>query len=123
MSAPKLPTLWIAEPIVTDDGRAYGLSSGPFPGKVAYVPASALDAATEALRLERAENKRLLDILDATLSRAEHEIACDSHPDHYRRPMCGPCDCELAPAIEALEAAERKAALSPRPGAKESADE
>jgi len=54
-----LPTLWIAEPIVTDDGRAYWLSSEPFPGKVAYVPRADLDAANEALRVANAEIARL----------------------------------------------------------------
>lgn len=53
-----LPTLHIAEPIVTDDGRAYGLSSEPFPGKVAYVPASRLEEANlEIARLRKAAQK------------------------------------------------------------------
>lgn len=72
----ELPTIYIREPIIAEDGRAYSLMRDPTPGAVAYVPATRL-AAAEAERdvaVKRAERvvadlARVTEERDAALSR------------------------------------------------------
>lgn len=140
MSAPKLPTIladFVGSVFVnagpeSDPPRTYGDTYDV--RRVAYVPASALDAANEALRLERAEVARLRAFIQSRTP--DHHVgstdprAC--HPtckrdedgecvDHW--PTLNDHECDAAPGFAADEECDRCAAfaaLSPRPGAKES---
>lgn len=109
MSDPKLPTLY-AHPWTLDHNldKLVPLSREPIDGKpnVAYVPASALDAANEALRMANDENKRLR----AAIESVEHLQRWANEMTHYHKG-------------EWVLYEDVIAALSPRPGAKESADE
>lgn len=65
-----LPTLWV-NPIESTGNARSGTwtrdpgdtTTRPYVARAEHVPASALDAANDALRLERAENKRLRALL------------------------------------------------------------
>lgn len=144
MSA-KLPTLWVClTPTAHDEihaARAYFKPDDPpNPADVPYVPASALDAANEALRLARAENERLraqvsnavtklegAQCLFASIRQADAlaSWACESEPgeesfDEKVREMLR--DLEKVTGFATRQRAERTAALT-TPAPKESSDE
>lgn len=99
MSDQKLPTLWI-----DDNEKA---SRRPMNASdIAYVPASSLDAANEALRVANEESERLKVMLGhMTRIVRQYEIPHGLF------------------TFDNTRLVEAETALSPRPGAKESADE
>lgn len=136
-----LPTLWV-NPIESTGNARSGTwtrdpgdtTTRPYVARAEHVPASALDAANEALRVERAENKRLRAAITKTADDMAGGWECwEECPHSEGCPSACPgddlCEVDRAPGEAApphdhlcpLSVALRlRAALSPRSGAKES---
>ena len=134
-----LPTLWVNadynRDVLKRPGamvRAYVTGLLPKPGEVAYVPASALDAANEELRAANEENERLRAQVSNAVANLEEaqrlfasirqadalaSWACESEPgeesfDEQVREMLH--DLEKITGFAARQRAERAAALAPK---------